>query len=288
MALLNLKSSHFSESALELWKMPSGRASITPLLAITLLSGTVFALLFADALLQERAFFDTWLLERATTSNSPTLEAVAVRVNELTDDKGAIAAWTVALAGTLALRWWMAALAVFVIPVGGMVNEAAGMIAGRDRPSADEFARAIETTANSFPSGHVTGAVLLYGLLFVLAGRIENALIRRGTRAAFVAIIVLTGPARLWFGAHWPSDILGAYALGAIMLAAIVYGFSRAERAWVATQKRLARGRSQAGSLAQSALREIKRRDEFVTPAASARAVRIRRVPTPGRPEQRL
>jgi membrane-associated phospholipid phosphatase len=231
-ALLNLKSAYFSDSTLELGKVPSGRASIKPLLAITLVSGAVFVLLFADALLQERAFFDSWLLEHATSMNSPALEAVAIRVNELTDDKGAIAAWTITVAGTLALRWWMAALAVFAIPMGGIVNEGAGMIAGRDRPSADEFARAIETTANSFPSGHVTGAVMLYGLLFVLAGRIENAWSRLIARAACVAIILLTGPARLWFGAHWPSDILGAYALGAVMLAVVVYGFSRAERAW--------------------------------------------------------
>jgi membrane-associated phospholipid phosphatase len=232
MAFLNLTSAYFSERSLEPGRTLWRRASLKPLLAIALLPGAVFVLLFTDALLHERAFFDTWLLERATTTNSPTLEAVAIRVNELTDDKGAIAAWTITLAGTLALRWWMAALAVLAIPMGGIVNEAAGMIAARDRPSADEFARAIETTANSFPSGHVTGAVLLYGLLFVFAGRIEHGLIRSATRAACVIIILLTGPSRLWFGAHWPSDILGAYALGGVMLGVIVYGFSRAESFW--------------------------------------------------------
>jgi membrane-associated phospholipid phosphatase len=231
MAFLNLTSGYFSERSLESGQRPPVLAAWRPLL-LTLIPGAVFALLFADALFHERAFFDSWLLERATTTNSPTLEALAIRVNELTDDKGAIAAWTITLAGTLALRWWMAALAVFAIPLGGIVNESAGMIAARDRPSADEFARAIETTANSFPSGHVTGAVMLYGLLFVLAGRIENGLIRSATRAACVMIILLTGPSRLWFGAHWPSDILGAYALGGVMLAVIVYVFSRAERAW--------------------------------------------------------
>lgn len=231
MAFLNLTSAYFSERSVESGQRPPVRAAWRPLL-LTLLPGALFVLLFTDALLHERAFFDTWLLARATTTNSPTLEAIAIRVNELTEDKGAIAAWTITLAGTLALRWWMAALAVFAIPMGGIVNETAGMIAARDRPGADEFARAIETTANSFPSGHVTGAVMLYGLLFVLAGRIENALIRTVARAAFVAIILLTGPARLWFGAHWPSDILGAYALGALMLAVIVYGLSRAESIW--------------------------------------------------------
>ena len=232
MTFLNLTSTHFSDRPLDLAGKLSGRASAGPLVAITLLSGAVFILLFADALLHERAFFDTWLLEQATSMNSPALEDVAVRVNELTDDKGAIAAWTITLAGTLALRWWMAALAVFAIPLGGIVNEGAGVIAARDRPSADEFTRAIETTANSFPSGHVTGAVLLYGLLFVFAGRIENGLIRSATRAACIMIILLTGPSRLWFGAHWPSDILGAYALGGAMLTVIVYGFSRAEHFW--------------------------------------------------------
>ena len=41
-------------------------------------------------------------------------------------------------------------------------------------------------------------------------------------RASAGIVIVLTGFDRVWSGAHWPSDVLGAYALGFGLLALLI------------------------------------------------------------------
>jgi membrane-associated phospholipid phosphatase len=69
--------------------------------------------------------------------------------------------------------------------------------------------------SKSFPSGHVTSALSLWGWLLGiglirhadLAGR-QKALL--GIPALFIAF---TGPSRVYLGEHWTSDVLGGYLL---------------------------------------------------------------------------
>lgn len=70
--------------------------------------------------------------------------------------------------------------------------------------------------ANSFPSGHVVAATVLWGGLGVL---VEGS---RWRRAAVAAVLVtLVAGSRLVLGLHYPTDFLGALALGTGLLAAI-------------------------------------------------------------------
>ena len=75
----------------------------------------------------------------------------------------------------------------------------------------------------SFPSGHVLGAVLLWGLVYFASEQlIANPRIRRWVQWSSLAFIVLTGFQRVWTGAHWPSDVLGAYLWGGVILFVLV------------------------------------------------------------------
>lgn len=66
----------------------------------------------------------------------------------------------------------------------------------------------------SLPSGHTAYATAVFGFLAFLLWRQG-----RGAAAAVAALIVLAmGPARVASGAHWPSDVIAGYALGAAWL----------------------------------------------------------------------
>jgi undecaprenyl-diphosphatase len=69
-----------------------------------------------------------------------------------------------------------------------------------------------------FPSGHVYGDVLVLGLACVFAPLWLPRRVVPVGRGALLLIIVCAGAARVYVGAHWPSDTLGGYLWGATAL----------------------------------------------------------------------
>ena len=189
--------------------------------------------LVADALAHSRAFFDLQLARAVQRINLPFIEVALWPVDQLTSAVGAITTWAALTLVLLAARWWLPALAMLCLPVAGAVDNAIGfLVVDRARPTADQLARVTtDTDPSSFPSGHVIGAVLLYGLVFLIAGRFENVSVRLGIRALCVWVIAIAGFARVWYGAHWPTDVLGAYAMGGVLLIMLVMAYRAVERA---------------------------------------------------------
>lgn len=70
-----------------------------------------------------------------------------------------------------------------------------------------------------FPSGHVMGATLLYGMLFILAPQLTaRRFLRLAIQIAAVVMMILAGISRIYVGAHWPSDVIGGYLWGVVVL----------------------------------------------------------------------
>jgi membrane-associated phospholipid phosphatase len=81
-----------------------------------------------------------------------------------------------------------------------------------------------------FPSGHVYGDVLVYGTIALLA---PVALGKRTTlalRVACVVVLLLSGPARVVIGVHWPSDTAGGYLWGGTAVCLALWAGKTAER----------------------------------------------------------
>ena len=101
----------------------------------------------------------------------------------------------------------------------------------RPRPSESLVNVVHQLGGPSFPSGHVLGATLLYGFLIYCAEDvIADRRLRRLVQAALVLVIGLMGYARVQLGAHWPTDVLGGYALGLLILTVVVWLHIRLDR----------------------------------------------------------
>lgn len=76
----------------------------------------------------------------------------------------------------------------------------------------------VTLTSYGFPSGHTMGATVFYGLIaFILAGLAPR---RSVPLFAVAAVLVFAiGVSRIYLGAHFTSDVLGAFAAGAAWLA---------------------------------------------------------------------
>jgi membrane protein DedA with SNARE-associated domain/membrane-associated phospholipid phosphatase len=80
-------------------------------------------------------------------------------------------------------------------------------------------------SAYGFPSGHTAMSVVLYGFLAILLVRQVAGAWRWGLFSGVLLIIFMIGFSRLYLGAHWLSDVLGGYFIGAswVTLLGIVY-----------------------------------------------------------------
>lgn len=68
-----------------------------------------------------------------------------------------------------------------------------------------------------YPSGHTYAATCIAGALIVIAARrVPKPAKRRLLYAVAVALPLITGFARVYVGAHWPSDVLGGWLWGTI------------------------------------------------------------------------
>jgi membrane-associated phospholipid phosphatase len=76
----------------------------------------------------------------------------------------------------------------------------------------------------SFPSGHAEFAITFYGfLVYVALLRIRSNIARGCLLAAWLALALAVGFARIEVGKHWPLDIVAGYVIGAGALAALIW-----------------------------------------------------------------
>jgi len=104
-------------------------------------------------------------------------------------------------------------------------------LVGEARPTADLVRVSSMPDSPGFPSGHVVGVVVVFALLYVLAPRLlRSPLPALALRAAGVLFIAIIGIARVWAGAHWPSDVLGGYLFALLYLAPAAALYQRWQR----------------------------------------------------------
>ncbi len=119
-------------------------------------------------------------------------------------------------------RLWYRLLALALAVPGGLaLNLLLKSAFARERPQFDD--PIVKLTDFSFPSGHTMMATLFYGLLIVLAAvHVRSRGLRAAVIAGLCATIFLIGFSRMYLGAHYFSDVVGAMTMGVAWLALCV------------------------------------------------------------------
>lgn len=196
---------------------------------IFLMSLCVYAVL---AVLAHRyAYFDwdLWLARSIQSISLPGFETAMISVSLL--GNGWIAWALVAVAGIGLIKAGLRAEGVFCMAGAGsgwLVNQLLKMSIGRPRPSVALVNVAGTFRFESFPSGHVVFFVEFFGfLLFLGLVLLKRGPLRHASLIAPGLLIALVGVSRVYLGAHWPSDVVGAYLAGGIWLMLMIEVYRR-------------------------------------------------------------
>jgi membrane-associated phospholipid phosphatase len=129
-------------------------------------------------------------------------------------------AWTLYVYG---MRW-EAATSLIAALSSGVINQLIKILIQRPRPSGDLVEVLTMLESYSFPSAHVMFYVACFGFAWYLAYTLlKQSWIRRLLLTIFGSLILLVGISRISLGVHWASDVLGAYLLGSLILAGILW-----------------------------------------------------------------
>jgi undecaprenyl-diphosphatase len=172
----------------------------------------------------------TEVLDFASTVNWPIPAAISVAVVS---------------ALLLLLRRWLDVLVL--LPTVGLADGIDALFSKwihRTRPSGQGIyvARSIKTSY-SFPSGHVTQAVVFYGFLLFLTFQVRDpkAWWLWPIRLFLIYLILAMGPSRIIEGEHWPSDVIAGLIYGALWLLLGIHFYFFAARRWPQLRGRGAR-----------------------------------------------
>jgi len=164
--------------------------------------------------------FDQKSYEELQEEASPLFDILMKGVSYLGELSIATTLIVIAMLTFAARRQWLEAIFILATASSALLAFVLKELVHRTRPfPLGQNVTGIIQSINqySYPSGHVLFFVVFFGFFAYLAwihfaGRVRLIII-----AICGALIVLIGPSRVFLGAHWASDVLGSYVIGAIL-----------------------------------------------------------------------
>ncbi|MEV4708379.1 bifunctional DedA family/phosphatase PAP2 family protein [Actinoplanes sp. NPDC049316] len=202
--------------------------SLTTGLVVIGLAGWAFGAVLEDVVRKdELATRDSpvaaWLVEHRIGWLTAVMRVVT------TLGTGRVVAVLLVLAALLLARKgyrWSTAVMLSVVAGGtSVLVDAIKLLTTRTRPAIADLLTAAPGYA--FPSGHSAQAAAAYGVIaYLAAGRLRRWGHRVTAWAVAVLVTMLVGFSRLYLGAHWLTDVLGGFALGATWAGLVVTTFA--------------------------------------------------------------
>ena len=115
----------------------------------------------------------------------------------------------------------MAYLTASVIIISTILNNVIKVIIMRSRP---DVLKLVIETSYSFPSGHTMASVTIYGILLYLVNKTDlKSGLKNILRVILIILPILIGISRIYLGAHFATDVIGAYLVSSILLLVTTY-----------------------------------------------------------------
>jgi membrane-associated phospholipid phosphatase len=108
--------------------------------------------------------------------------------------------------------------AAFVLVAAGgamLLANAIKFLLARPRPAGGGL---VSVSSYSWPSGHATSSIALYGALAVLALRRAPPAARPPIVAGLLVLLAVIGATRVYLGVHYPTDVVAGWVLGGAWL----------------------------------------------------------------------
>lgn len=167
-------------------------------------------------------------------------DAVMIAITELGDTTVVVAVTIVVLLWLMWKRAWRTAAYWLVAIAGALVlNTVIKVALHRARPGELLYSG---WSAFSFPSGHSTVNVVLYGFLAFLIAREIRPAWRLVVILVTATLVFLIAFSRLYLGAHWLSDVLGGMAFGSAWLALLSLSYLKRQAGHIESMGLLAAG----------------------------------------------
>ncbi|MCA0269057.1 MAG: phosphatase PAP2 family protein [Bacteroidetes bacterium] len=207
------------------WARPTGAA-----LTLVAVVGLVGVWTFAEVAENWQRTSELLTLDRQVNAAVQRLPEPAVAFLRLVThlgDPAVLAVLTLALAAVLAWRRKGPDVAALALAMGGGAFWLLALKTSFARPRP---VNPYDAPGYSFPSGHATGSMLLYGFAaWLVLTRLPERWRALGVLLALVPLVV--GISRIGLSVHWVSDVLGGWVLGLSWLTvSLVVGRALRER----------------------------------------------------------
>lgn len=177
---------------------------------------------------------DVWMARTVQKTDGPVMQTLADIGNTVGITAWVATAMTLAIVVAAVLRAWTEVVFLTTLLVLRLAAAPLKALFESPRPT-DDVVEIIGAFDNyGFPSGHsLTGATLCLGMAVLAWRRIPSRQLAIVAVALLIGLMMLVGWARVWVGAHWPSDVIGGFAFGVVIVAiAMVVTDRLAGRRW--------------------------------------------------------
>ena len=162
-------------------------------------------------LLWGRGPLDREIYEAVYVGDNPLLVPIAHGLTALGEPTILIAAsFIVALVLWLRGHRHLPLVFIAITMFGRAVSELQKYLIARPRPDLETHLVVVKTS--SFPSGHANSSMIFFLTLALVAT--AGTKWQRPAVVAAIVLSLLVGASRVMLGVHWPSDVVGGWALG--------------------------------------------------------------------------